>query len=76
MLDKQKIISQAQNKLTMHSINNKYEIIISKQMKNTEMDESTKDWFMKYDHKEIIKPDKFFPDPQFIEYHNDVIFQR
>lgn len=35
-----------------------------------------KDWFMKYDHKEIIKPDKFFPDPQFIEYHNDVIFQR
>ena len=58
------------------TINNKYEIIISKQMKNTEMDESTKDWFMKYDHKEIIKPDKFFPDPQFIAYHNDVIFQR
>lgn len=58
------------------TINNKYEIIISKQMKNTEMDQATKDWFMKYDHKEIIKPDKFFPDPQFIEYHNDVIFQK
>ena len=40
-------------------INNKYEIIISKQMKNTEMDQSTKDWFMKCDHKEIIKSDKF-----------------
>lgn len=58
------------------TINNKYEIIISKQMKNIEMDQATKDWFMKYDHKEIIKPDKFFPDPQFIEYHNDVIFQK
>ena len=58
------------------TINNQYEIIISTQMKNTDMDQDTKDWFMKYDHKEIIKPDKFFPDPQFIEYHNDVIFQR
>ena len=40
------------------------------------MDQDTKDWFMKYDHREIIKPDKFLPDPKFMEYHNDVIFQR
>lgn len=58
------------------TINKKYEIIISSQLKNTNMDQNTKDWFMKYNHREIIKPDKFLPDPRFIEYHNDVIFQR
>lgn len=58
------------------TINNKYEIIISSQLKNISLDQDTKDWFMKYDHKEISKPDKFLPDPKFIEYHNDVIFQR
>lgn len=31
---------------------------------------------MMYDHKEIIRPDKFLPDRKFIEYHNDVIFQK
>ena len=40
------------------------------------MDQDTKDWFMRYDHREIIKPDKFLPNPEFIEYHNDIIFQR
>ena len=58
------------------TINSNYEIIISSQLKNTNMDQDTKGWFMKYDHREIIKPDKFLPDPKFIEYHNDVIFQR
>ena len=46
------------------TINSNYEIIISSQLKNTNMDQDTKDWFMKYDH------------PEFIEYHNDIIFQR
>lgn|GEM_PF-4643107 len=31
---------------------------------------------MKYDHREIIKPDKFLSDPKFIEYYNDIIFRR
>ena len=52
------------------------EIIISSQLKNANMDQTTKDWFMMYDHKEIIRPDKFLPDRKFIEYHNDVIFQK
>ena len=58
------------------TINSNYEIIISSQLQNTNMDQDTKDWFMKYDHREIIKPHKFLPDPEFIEYHNDIIFQR
>lgn len=58
------------------TINNNYEIIISSQLKNANMDQTTKDWFMMYDHKEIIRPDKFLPDRKFIEYHNDVIFQK
>lgn len=58
------------------TINSKYEIIISPQLKNTEMDQNTKDWFMKYDHQQIIQPDKFLPDLQFIEYHNDIIFRK
>lgn len=58
------------------TINNKYEIIISVKLKSAKMDQDTKDWFMKYDHKEIIRPDKFLPDQRFIEYHNDVVFLR
>ena len=56
------------------TLNNNYEIIISSQFKKADMDQTTKDWFMKYDHKEIIRPDKFLPDRKFIEYQNDVIF--
>ena len=39
------------------------------------MDSDTKDWLMKYNHKPVRKPDKFLPNLEFIEYHNDVIFQ-
>ena len=39
------------------------------------MDEATKMWFESYDEKEIVLPDRFLPSKEFIEYHNDVIFQ-
>lgn len=58
------------------TINKKYEVIVSTKLENTEMDSDTKDWLMKYNHKQIRKPDKFLPNLAFIEYHNDVIFQR
>ena len=57
------------------TLNNNYEIIISSKLKSTYMDENTKQWLMKYDHKRIILPDKFLPDKKFIEYHNEMIFQ-
>lgn len=40
------------------------------------MDADTKDWFDKYAGREILLPDKFLPGKDFIEYHNDMIFQR
>lgn len=57
------------------TLNNNYEIIISSKLKSTYMDENTKHWLMKYDHKRIHLPDKFLPDKKFIEYHNEMIFQ-
>ena len=39
------------------------------------MDEDTREWLMSYEGKQIILPDRFYPDKAFIEYHNDVIFQ-
>lgn len=57
------------------TINSEYKIIISDKIKNSEMDINTRDWFISYDHKQILLPEKFMPDRQFIEYHNDVIFQ-
>ena len=35
----------------------------------------SKQWFNYYNGKEIVLPDKFLPGKEFIEYHNDVIFQ-
>ena len=34
----------------------------------------SKQWFNYYNGKEIVLPDKFLPEKEFIEYHNDVIF--
>jgi len=58
------------------TIDIKYRIIISRELKNAEMDEDTRGWFMSYDGREILLPDKFLPGKEFIEYHNDVIYKR
>ena len=50
-------------------------MIISSKLKNVEMDNDTRKWFMQYEHQKINLPDKFIPDKKFIEYHNDMIFQ-
>ena len=50
-------------------------ILISNELKNAEMDDKTREWFISYDHKRIYLPDKFLPGKNFIEYHNDVIFK-
>ena len=51
-----------------------YEIIVSSQLKETDMDSETREWLMHYDHEKIVLPDKFYPQRDFIEYHNDVVF--
>lgn len=58
------------------TIDQNYKIIISKKLKLASMDENTKDWIKGYENKEIMLPDKFIPDKDFIQYHNDMIFQR
>lgn len=58
------------------TLDRNYKIIISKHLKDTPMDDSTRDWFCSYEGKKIALPDKFLPGKEFIEYHNDVLFQR
>lgn len=37
--------------------------------------EAVDKYFMCYDKREIILPDKFLPDKEFLCYHNDMIFE-
>ena len=57
------------------TIDKNYRIVNSKLIKDTAMDEKTKEWFSFYNGKEIILPDNFLPGKDFIENHNDVIFK-
>lgn len=54
---------------------NAYSIIISRRLQDAEMDVETRAWFMSYGGRQIILPDKFRPAKEFLEYHNDVVFQ-
>ena len=58
------------------TIDDKYNIIVSEKLKDTEMDLETKKWIAHYDRHKIMLPDRFFPDKKFIEYHNDMVFIR
>lgn len=56
------------------TLDSKLRLIGSKEMKNAEMDQQTRDWFYGYEGKQINLPDKFLPGKSFLEYHNDVVF--
>lgn len=58
------------------TITQDFRILVSNAVIHAEMDEKTRGWFMSYNHRQICLPDKFLPGKDFIEYHNDVIFQR
>lgn len=57
------------------TLDRNYKLVIAEELKNLSMDEKTKEWFLGYEGKQIILPDKFLPGKEFIEYHNDVIFR-
>lgn len=57
------------------TLDKNYRIIVSSKLRDVEMDNDTRLWFMGYEKHQIILPDKFLPGKDFIEYHNDVIFQ-
>ena len=63
------------NALHDKAFDKEYRVVNSAKISATAMDEDTKDWLMSYEGKQIILPDRFYPDKEFIEYHNDMIFQ-
>jgi putative restriction endonuclease len=58
------------------TINKEYQIVLSPKIKEKRLDEITKVWIVGYEGQKIILPHRFLPESQFIEYHNDVVFQR
>lgn len=57
------------------TIGRDYKIIISSRLKDFYTNEFIDDVFKKYDGKEIVISSQFEPSPEFLEYHNDVIFK-
>jgi putative restriction endonuclease len=55
------------------TIDSKYRIHVSSKVKDTEASHT---WLNRYSGETIWVPDRFPPGLQFIEYHNDVVFQR
>jgi putative restriction endonuclease len=41
-----------------------------------EKNEAVKDYFLRYENKEILLPSRFRPDKEFLEYHNDERFKK
>lgn len=57
------------------SINKKFKIMVSNELKYDYIDELTKNWIVSFEGKRIETPHKFLPDSRFIEYHNDAVFR-
>ena len=57
------------------TIDKNYRIIVSSALKNSEMDEDTKQWLLHYSGEQIFLPERFIPNKTFLQYHNDCIFK-
>lgn len=58
------------------TFDNRFRLVVSERLKDTYMDENTRAWINSYKGKEIALPESFKPSKVFLEYHNDVIFNR
>lgn len=58
------------------TIDSNYKIVLSSKLKGNNIDETTRAWLLKYEGNNIIMPQRFLPGKLFIEFHNDVIFQK
>lgn len=58
------------------TLNKDYAIVVSSKLHNKKIDDSTRNWIVQNEDKKIILPQKFMPDLEFIQYHNDVVFQK
>lgn len=56
--------------------NPSYSIKFSNELSSFKMDEITRMWLLHYDGKEITSPENFLPKKEFIQYHNDAVFQK
>ena len=53
-----------------------YRIQISQRITDIYCGATVERFFKIYQNQQIIKPEKFVPDKEFLEYHNDMIFQK
>lgn len=58
------------------TINTSYIIMVSPKLLTYVKNQTCKDWVLAFQGSTITLPEKFVPDKQFLEYHNDVIFVR
>lgn len=57
------------------SIDEDYRIIVSKIIKDSEIEPQAIDYFLTFEGKQIELPNKFMPDLEFIRYHNTEVFK-
>lgn len=58
------------------TLDGQYRIVVSEVLKkDKKLDEMSKDWILAFEGKEINLPARSLPAKEFLEYHNDVIFQ-
>lgn len=58
------------------TITTDYKVKVSKRFDDFKQDNSIGELFLKYDKQEIILPDRFLPDKEFLEYHYDKVFKK
>ena len=56
------------------TITNDYKILISEKLLSRNKEEVISNYFIPYHKKEIIKPNRFFPNEEFLKYHRQNIF--
>ena len=56
-------------------IQNNYKIILSKKLTHIKDSETFKALFKRHEDKSIILPDKFYPNPSFLDQHLDTVFK-
>lgn len=58
------------------TISTDYRIVVSKTIKELYSKEAVQNFFTRYDGQKIRLPEKFLPERQFIEFHNEMIFEK
>lgn len=53
-----------------------YHILLSSDLKNYSNKNVGVDFFEQYNNQKISLPDKFFPDPDFLQHHNETVFRK